>query len=131
MSNLLPALSAEGWVGTSNTLVDTLFAHFLLAEYSQTHLHKGQITSLPWIIQQNTDLDQLQDTTTQELTRYYLRYFASVEVFVSVKPDSDTQNTHTMYIEVECVTDLGRVFTLSKAVTIDGSKVIKVALINN
>ena len=127
----LPLLSSDGWVAQSPTLIDRVFAYFLLSDYSQTALYPNNITSLPYLIQQNSDIESLQTTVSTALTALYGRYYSETDINIRIEPDTVNSAKQTIYVGVSVTDDTGKETTLEKAVTIKDSKVIAFANINN
>ncbi len=72
----VPSLSPQGWIVSPAEKADKLFAHIYAAQYSQSHLYPGQITSLQYLVKQygNEPVEmtlQLQKWLDRYLRRYY------------------------------------------------------------
>lgn len=101
--------------------LDCLITDFYEAEYGQSYIFYGSVSSLPWLLQQNQD-----DPTgaareiRNQLEIYLGRYFDLVEVEVAPQEsDSTTKYDLMLYIGV---TDEGRKVTLYQQLKIAGTK---------
>lgn len=127
-----PSLSEEGWVGSTVSLADYLFAHFIVSDYSQTQLYNGHVASLPWIIQECQDDDarmtSLMDTTLQT---YFGRYFNNVVTEIKLNKDPENNNKANLSIYVKFKDNEGKDFVLGKLLSLLNSKVVTIIDINN
>lgn len=113
----IPTLSAAGWVDDIAEKMALLFAHALVADYSQSNLYSGSVTSLQHIAANHPDSPEEHATALQgKLRDYYRRYFDTVEVDVTITDDDTTRYTMELVINV---TDNGTVYSLAKSVIDD------------
>jgi hypothetical protein len=90
---MVPCLGTLGWVSDLNNKLDILLGHFFLADYNQTYLYPGEVTSLPRILEKNSYKARGCDSDIKEgLKQYLKRYFNSVEVDVAIA-NEDTNST--------------------------------------
>lgn len=76
-----PALSSDGWVFDDSIVADYLFSDIYLSDYSQTQFYKGYVTSIGYVVQENSG--SVSDTVIALRTAindYFSRYFTSVVV---------------------------------------------------
>jgi hypothetical protein len=127
-----PTLSEDSWVTDPSQMLDYLFSHFFLADYSQTQLYLREISSLPWIIQQGQGdlLKTVRDIKTT-LTAYFGRYFSTVTVEVSETDSMSVDPKASLSIYVSVVDTNGKQAILGKLVEILDSKIYKIITINN
>ena len=134
MSNLilLPSLSEDGWLNTSERIADYMLAHFFLSEKSQTYLYGAQVASLQYIIQNNADsmMNTAIETKTT-LYSYFARYFTSVEVECSVNDITTNGSSANLNIYVGFTDSDGKTFSVGKLVNILNSKVNSFITLNN
>ena len=124
----VPTISLQGWVTDAKNKLDTLMADFFVADYNQTQLFRGQVSSLQRILQQNgwkTNGSDVQIKGT--LSNYLSRYFDQASVEVSILNEDTTYGTSfTLRIDIEIV-DKGYTRTDSWAVDSNNCKTSKVA----
>lgn len=131
-SNVVPTLSTDGWVETPIIKADRLFAHFFVSEYSQTFLYKGNVTSFPYIIQNNKeDPSGTASAVKISLTNYFNRYYENCDVAVDWKMAPEDTARVELEIYVELLDSDGVKFSLGNTVTLIDSKVEKVVKLNN
>lgn len=134
MSNniLLPSLSPDGWVQSTAEQADYLISHFFEAEYSQTHIYEGYVSSFPWLIRQyQSDMTGLTSATMDTLSRYFGAYFDNVQVDCAVNEIIPASSQINLSIYVAFTDKNGKDFILSRALDILNSKIAKVIALNN
>ena len=131
MTAYMPALSEDGWVTPSLKMVDILFAHFLVSDYSQTFIYPKQVKSLPEILTKTSVPKDLDNVITQELETYYGAYFDEVELDITVTQDDLNSNILSIYFSIIVRIEDGSEWELSKIIEIKDNKVSKVILVNN
>lgn len=76
VSKKIPTLSSQGWISTTEDIINKLFDWFIASEYSQTTLFKGNVISLPYLIQDyGTQPDRLCEAVSSALEELYSRTF--------------------------------------------------------
>ncbi len=106
-----PSLSTHGWIEDLGPLVDYLFSQFILAQKSQTNAYRGNIASLPGIIQAwQNDMSGCSSAIERTLTNYFSRYFQDVGV------------TSTYELADKTVSDVLTNFTVTIHFTHNGSR---------
>lgn len=120
----MPSLSKDGWVKSPVRTADYLFSHLFLAEYSQSYLFSGSITSLPYILAMyETDPSGYTAELEKSLNKYFSKYFDNVEITSDII-SSDSRNVEVaLYLSF---TSDGVVYNLSKVVHYLDSKVAKI-----
>lgn len=89
MSKPVITLSSSGWARTPQTKADFLLAHFFMAEYSQTHLYRNNVSSLPYLLTKYAgDVHAFASNCRITLDAYLRRYFDSAVSTVDIDPDS-------------------------------------------
>lgn len=91
-----------GYIYDPSKKLDRLMSDFYEAEYSQSYLFYGSITSFPWILQMyQSDGDLVSSKMRSKLMTYLEKYFDSVEVESSVL-DNGTAVSYdlSLYINV-------------------------------
>ncbi len=126
----VPTLSSDGWVTNTQMKADYLISHFFLSEYSRTYLYHGDISSFPWLLQNNKDnAAKLKTDTQSTLSKYFGRYFPKAEVQVEVKQEEGSKYSITIVV---IVTDVdGKEFSIGRLADVLDSKLVKVQKINN
>ena len=123
MNPVLPVLGGSSWVTDPALLLSTLFAHCLVADYSQSTIYNGTITSIPYFIATYQN-DPLTMTVKLEeaLTLYYSRYFNNVTITVTY---NDTQEiTYPLNISILAIVNgvsysLANVASIKNGVLLD------------
>ena len=92
----------QGYVFDPSKKLDCLMSDFFEAEYSQSYLFYGSITSLPWIIQTyQSDPTVAASKIREHLMKYLEKYFDFVEVETGVMDNaSATSYSLRLYIHV-------------------------------
>lgn len=131
-NRVVPSLSDDGWVSSTALRANYLLTHFFLSEYSQTSLYPNQITSLPYIIQQNQgDITNTATAIRSALTGYFTKYFNDVSVQTDFVNSSTNSAKTTIRIFLTFSDETGASFNLGKLVNVENSKVVNFANINN
>lgn len=107
-------LGPDGWVTSPVKKFEYAIAHFFASEYSQTHLFKGYISSLPWIVQ-DTQGDMLRFCSAIEstLTSYLSTMFSNV-VVEAAEVATDKQFIGEVRLYVQVTDSDGTVLNLGK-----------------
>lgn len=81
----VPTLSTDNFVSEPILKLDTLYAYFLASEYSQSNIYRGNISSMKYLIQENSGKEnKLVANIINQLTLYLERYFDTVNVYAEV-----------------------------------------------
>jgi hypothetical protein len=76
---VLPVLDGSGWCTDPSTLLIQLFKHMVVAEFSQSNIFYGKITSLPYLISlYQKDPDTLVVKLESALKEYIGAYLSNV-----------------------------------------------------
>ena len=80
----VPSMSTQGLVYDSSNKIDKLLAHAFVADYNQSYLYAGRITSLAaYIAQGGSRSDEVISKIQQGLTTYLAKYYTNVDVTVA------------------------------------------------
>lgn len=113
---------SKGWITDPVTIADTIFAHFLLSEHHQSYIHLGEVSSLPYILQNHSNDPEGYCTEMKKtLSLYFGKYFPSseVEVFLT-NPDSESSAVEVS-MSVKFEDSKGQSYSLSKVIQIKDS----------
>ena len=104
MSNQIAigTLGPDGWVTSPMKKFEYAIGHFFASDYSQTHLFKGYISSLPWVVQE-TQGNMLKFCSLLEktLTSYLNTMFKNVVVEATeVSTDTQFKGEAQLYVQV-------------------------------
>ena len=125
----VPSLDTLGWITESDVKCDRILSHFLLAEYSQTALFPGHVASMPWLIQEHKDsMLNLVEKTKSTLEKLFGAYFNKAETQVTYRDEPN--GTTSLFIFVEVTDTTGKVFSVAKALEIEGSRIKRIAMMN-
>lgn len=128
----VPSLSTSGWVESLIEKTDILLSHFFLADYHQSSLYKGSVTSLPWIIA-NYGNDQIKVTDKMRiaLEQYFSRYFdSSVWQVTAEVPENAADNRMILHM-YGTVMQEGKEYSVAKSVETADNRFIRVLQANN
>jgi hypothetical protein len=129
----VPTLSAGGWIVTPQQKADYLMAYFYESMYNQTYVFAGQVTSIQYIIEQNSgNMAKTCDALRTALEQYLKRYYNSV--IVQVTSDDVTSGNPSSLVNVTVyisVVDAGVAYGFSQLISMADSKFLKAVSINN
>lgn len=132
MSTLLPTLSTSSWVTDSNKILDRILSYFIVADYSQSIIYFGNVTSLPKIIQSNQgNIPRTISAIESQLSLMINRYFKESTVEVVDKTNSDEPSKVILSIYVSAVDFEGKTVNFGKLLEIQDTIVKKIVDINN
>lgn len=128
----MPTLTASGWVDNIAEKADSAMAYYFTSDFSQSNVWAGQITSLPYEVQQNnSDPQSLQRVIQQDIKNYLGRYFDTVTCNVSTDlPNADDPTRINVTLNV-IVTEGGLNYSLGRLIQTVKGKIVNVANINN
>lgn len=132
MAVQVPSLSASGWVGNISEKLDKLVGYFFVSDYSQSHLYRGSIASLPYIIKECAENQSLLiSQTTKNLTNLLRPYFDRVQVDVTVTvEDPNKPGELNLNVDAQVGQD-GVTYSVGKQLQIINSKVVAIFEANN
>jgi hypothetical protein len=139
MSVPVPSLSANGWVTETFAKADILLGHFFVSESSQSNVYKGQVASLPGIVQKfGANPDEMAKAVESNVAALFNRYFISSDtevVTVSVKSsvtnaNDDSVSRYELKLDVS-VTINGQFYSLGRIVNVENSTIKKIIALNN
>ena len=132
MAVQVPSLSASGWVGNISEKLDKLVGYFFVSDFSQSHLYRDSIASLPYIIKTCTENQSLLlSETTKVLTNLLRPYFDRVQVDVTVAvEDANKPGELTLQVDAQVGQD-GVTYSVGKQLQIINSKVVAIFDANN
>lgn len=130
---LFPALDTDGWVDTPTKVADYLISQFFLSDYSQTANFVGGVASFVKILQQfQGDISGICNETQMTLSKYFSKYFNSVEVEVTGLDKPNSINVTNLTLWLVFTDSEGVQYNLNRIITYSGLKIIDiVATINN
>lgn len=128
----VPSLSEDGWVNSPDLMGDYLLSHFFVADYSQTQLYNGSVTSLPFLLQKyQGDMQGLLSAIEVTLNTYLGRYFQTVTVNATQYPNPTNSGSLAVNLFVSYVGSDGATYTLSKLIQTVNSKIQSIINLNN
>ena len=130
MGTKIPTLSPDGWVGDIAKKADYVLSWFFEANYSQSVIFRGNVSSLQYLIQQHgSEPVLLVSSIKQALDRLLERYFDSFSVEVK---EQDVEDSDKYGVLVNAtVTENGVSHLLGKLVSVQSSKINKIVTYNN
>lgn len=128
MSKCIPTLSAKGFVTTIVDKAERAIAYFCVSQYSQTNLYRGNVVTLPWLVQRyGSDALEMRNQLQSALNNYLNRLFDEAQVEVVVDDDSEAISLDTKII----VIDEGTRYDLGYIIRTTNNKVLDIFDINN
>ncbi len=130
--NFVPSLSEDGWVDSPELMGDYVLSHFFVSDYSQTHLYKNSVSSLPYLVQKyQGDINGLLSSVQSTLQIYLSRYFTGVIVEANPVPNPTNSNKIGFSIYVSYVGNDGNTYTLERLIHTNNSKILEIINTNN
>lgn len=97
----VPTLSTLGFVYDSTNKFDKLFAHAFVADYNQTYLYPGKVTSIPRLFETaGANLNTLQDSVKSGLYAYFNKYYETVDLSISITPDPSNPDSSNVIFQL-------------------------------
>ena len=129
--NPVPSLTEEGWLTAPAAMAGQIFAYFLESNFSQTNQYFGDISSLPYIIQQyGSRPTELTNAVQSALTKLFTRHFTtetnSSNVNVSVTHNADEDISRYNFTVDLSWTVNNIPYQLGRVVSLENSTVKKV-----
>lgn len=130
----VPTLGVAGWVNSGLKKIDTLLSHFFIANYSQSYVSQGNISSLPKILQQYAqDMPGLCSALSSKIEDYLKRYYpegASCTASTDDITAGSVNNVLTLSLTILYVEN-GTQYSAGSVVNVSGSKFINIVTENN
>jgi hypothetical protein len=129
---LYPSLSEDSWVSSPLKKADYLFSTFFVADYSQTYLYKGRVSSFPYILQ--STLGNVSETcavTRETLLTYFTRFFNNVVVEVEEVPNLEAPSKAQISIYVRFTDIDKKEHVLGKMLQYQDTIISKIITMNN
>ena len=131
-ATLYPSLSEDGWVTSPDKTADYLLSCFIVSDYSQTYMYTGEVSSLPWILQDTQgDMTRTLVDVRLTLSKYFSRFFDSVNVDVTEIPNVENPTKAQISIYVKFKDKSGKEHILGKLLQLSDTIVESVVTINN
>lgn len=129
----VPTLSTLGFVYDSANKFDSLIAHAFVADYNQTYLYPGTITSIPRMIEKSgNDKSALIDEIQSRFYEYLSRYYDSVTIVCTLEQTVPGEEDGTLNIQlVITVTEQNAQSVYGRLVNTVNSKLKKIIKLNN
>jgi hypothetical protein len=132
LKTFFPTLSEDGWVVDSSVIVDYMFSHFFLSDYSQSQLYTGHITSFSWILQEHRgNMLEIIASLTQSLNTYFRRYFPYVDLEITESTKDSNSNNAAITLFLKIVDNEGKAVNLGRLVNLMNSKLNSIVKLSN
>lgn len=115
MGDVVPSLTADGFVSNKSEQMKKLFEYFLASDYSQSNTFSGKIASLKYIITTYKEPADIKREIEKALTIQYRAHFDTVSILVSVY--TDTNGAVTRYVINISAISNGTTYTLERDVS--------------
>lgn len=130
--NVIPSLSKDGWISSSEKILDFVISHYILTDTQQTLLYKGALISLPYTyFLHNNKPESMAEAMADDLRKLLTRYFAEAEVSARAKRDSLDDNVYTIFISAAVIDKDNKRYELSKVTQLLNSKAKVITSFNN
>ena len=81
----IPSLGTQGFVTDAVNKFDLALSHFYLADYNQTYLYPGNVSSLAKLMQEfDNDIPGLINGMQRTLSIYFLKYYSDCNVNITI-----------------------------------------------
>jgi hypothetical protein len=128
----LGALSEDSWVTGSLSVADYLMSHFFEADYSQTAIYNGSVSSMAWVVHESQgDVTKTLTLLQSTLQRYFSGYFEQVTVDTTDVTNELTPSKIEISLYLSFVDEEGKSYTLAKMAQSMDSKFYKLVDLNN
>ncbi len=127
----VPVLSSQGWEHDTPTQLDVLLAHCFVAQYSQTHLFKDQVLSVPWILQKYTSISDVTNQIETRIEVYLRSYFDTVTVACREHGENTNPSSKCVLDLYISVTSNGVEYELTNRIRFINSVFDKLVRLNN
>lgn len=129
----VPTMSTQGFVTDLSGKLDFLLAHFFLADYNQTQLYPGRVTSLPELIQRcGGDASQAITLIQRALQDYLGAYYPSVQIDVAPSSPLDVDPSIRVELIIQiAINDGDSVGSFKRLLQATDSKMSKIIKLNN
>ena len=129
----VPTLSTLGYISDPDNKFDALLAHAFVSDYNQTYLYPSNITSVPELIEAGgSNMTALSDSINTGLTRYFNKYYDSVEIDVSVVPNPVNSNSQQITFSVVIkVTENQAQFSYGRLLVTENTRLVNIINLNN
>lgn len=131
MGNILPTLSSSGWIEEIAEKADRVMTYFFVSEYSQSDSFKGNITSLPHLIQKfGNDPLTLKSEVSRKLQGLLERYFDEASVGTEITNEDQAHSKMDLEVSV-MLRDGGEAYSLARVIKTLNGKVEEFIRVNN
>ena len=131
-TKLFPHLGPHGWTDSVTVTADLLLAQFMVAEYSQTYVYRGKVSSWPYIQQlHNGESIAYAQAMQEQLVLYFSRYFNNVSAEVTAETNVNTPSIDAISIYLEFTDESGTVYQIARLANLVDGKFAKLIAINN
>ena len=118
----IPSLSTVGWTKNYNEIISKLYIYFVISEYSQSNSYYGKISSLKYILQNHSGVEEIKLAIQRSLTNMYIRYFKNVDVIVDV---TELDNIIIYALNIIAIADDGITYKLDRNIETDSKNTIR------
>lgn len=126
MATVIPVLGGENWLADPELIMNKLFVHMFLTDYSQSNIYQGSVTSLQYILAEyGDDVPKLTNAVTNAITKYYGNYFDGADVtFKLVDGDTGTSGKMSFNLQITAVMN-GKTYDLNRTLQVDNTDGVK------
>ena len=134
----IPTLTSEGWVSEPYKKADFLLGHFFVSEASQSNTFAGNISSLPYLVQNFGSTPKefalaVENNVTTLFNRYYVDTAGNTTISVkaSIKNADDSSiNRYELVLDASIIIN-GVNYVLGRVVDVENSIIKNISDLNN
>lgn len=127
MPMAVPTLSTAGFLEDPAQKLDKILSYFFVADKSQSNVHDGLVSSLPYIIKEYShNVNQLVNETQNAIIRMLNASFDECTVTVRVEDSKENGNEYNMFVEATVISDR-KDYTLYRLVSVANETISKVS----
>lgn len=103
---VIGSLSMRGWISDPASVLDQLLLDAWSAEFEQSDMFYGDVTSVSHVYQQYAGQPEAFGTFLSDyLTRYLVKFFDNVNVIVTISYPEDSDNTYVANVRLSIYND--------------------------
>lgn len=125
--SVLPTFSAGGWVTNPLEQVDYMVAYFFETQKSQSHFHKGVVTSYQFLLAQANSMGELGSSIEISFGDFMKSQFDAVQLECRVDGAFGDPDNNELVVTIGCsFSAAGKRYTISHAIDLLGTNVKKI-----
>lgn len=130
MATTQPVLGLNGWLLSTEKLVEFVFSYYCLTDHSQDHIFRNNVPSLKYTIHEyHRDPVTMMSEIRRELETLFAGHFQTVTVEVNERGQAQNDGTPFLLIGIGIMVRdaTGREVGLNKVARVEGSLIQEIA----